>query len=712
MGQSYRIEVQRPHTKPLADERVLLNTIQQLDIWSISACRVEKLYFVEGSLNDAQLQRLADTLLADPVTEVANVVAADEAFFSSQADHLVEVTRLPGVTDPAADSLIWAARHIGIELDRAATGQRYLINGMPNPDELITCASKVFANPVIERFHIDGVISPPFTPAREPDNTVEIIPIREADDARLAEINAERRLALDDEELWAIRAYYQQEGRDPSDAELETLAQTWSEHCVHKTFKATIQYSGPLPGEAGDAAPSEQTIYGLLDSYIRAATERINKRWVRSAFVDNAGIMEFDDRWDLAFKVETHNHPSALEPFGGANTGIGGVVRDILGVSARPIANTDILCFGPTDMPYSDLPAGVLHPRRVESGVVHGIEDYGNKMGIPTVNGAVLYDRGYTANPLVFCGSLGILPRNGHPNDVRPGDLVVVLGGRTGRDGLRGATFSSMEIDQSTHEIAGSSVQIGNPIVEKQIQEVVLQARYELLYHAITDCGAGGLSSAIGEMGAKLGVRVQLDTVPTKYPGLRPWEIWLSEAQERMVMAVAPEAWARLQVIATLHQVEVSHIGQFERSGRLQLFYADQQVADLGMAFLHDGRPTRTLEANWSMPEQPSTVQQPDQEDLGETLLKLLAHPNIRSKEDIVRRYDHEVQGGTVIKPFVGVYEHGPSDAAVLLPLDTIKPQSVDLPTATMIAADQAPRKGVALGVGICPQYGQVDPYA
>ncbi|HLV36419.1 MAG TPA: phosphoribosylformylglycinamidine synthase I, partial [Spirillospora sp.] len=379
------------------------------------------------------------------------------------------------------------------------------------------------------------------------------------------------------------------------------------------------------------------------------------------------------------------------------NTGVGGVVRDILGVSARPIANTDVLCFGPQDV--GSLPAGVLHPRRIAAGVVHGIEDYGNKMGIPTVNGAILYHPGYTANPLVFCGCLGLLPRGAHPTGAQPGDLIVVIGGRTGRDGLRGATFSSMEMDGTTGEVAGSAVQIGHPIQEKRVQEVVIRARDARLYNAITDCGAGGLSSAVGEMGAKIGARVQLETVPLKYPGLRPWEIWLSEAQERMVLAVPPQHWAALQAISAGQDVEAVRIGEFDGSGRLALYYGEQLVGDMAMDFLHGGIPTRQLEAVWTPPAAADSLPEHPAPDYATVLLQLLAHPNIRSKESVVRRYDHEVQGGTVVKPLVGAADHGPGDAAVLVPIET--KHQVD---------EDGRLKGVAIGSGICPQYD--DPYA
>ena len=660
-----------------------------------------QLYFLDGDLTDADLVAIASQLLSDPVTEAFAIQAIDsegrllKTLYTGQTDdpaiNFLEGMLLPGVTDPTAEYLLRAAEVIGVNgLRRAASGKRHLLAENLSNTELERMALETF-NPVIQRYSINTPIVPLFVPTKGTDETVETIALQNADDAELLRINAERRLALSLEEMLTIRSYFQTEGREPTDAELEMLAQTWSEHCVHKTFKALIDYTGPS-GAAADSPLSTQTINGLLKTYIRAATEQIAKPWVRSAFVDNAGIVAFDDTFDLAFKVETHNHPSALEPFGGANTGVGGVVRDVLGVSARPIANTDVLCFGMPD--GEDVPEGVLHPSRIAEGVIHGVEDYGNKMGIPTVNGAILYHPSYTANPLVFCGCLGLLPMGAHPTGAQPGDLIVVIGGRTGRDGLRGATFSSMEMDTTTSEIAGSSVQIGHPIHEKQVQEVVLRLRDQRLYHAITDCGAGGLSSAVGEMAAGLGGSVRLETVPLKYPGLRPWEIWLSEAQERMVLAVAPDVWEQVQAICAGQDVEATNIGTFEASGRLRLTYGDQFVGDISIEFLHDGIPQRQLKAEWrSQPAQ--AVQFPENENFSETLLRLLAHPNIRSKEAVVRRYDHEVQGGTAVKPLVGVGNHGPSDAAVIVPQDA-----------------QPGTKAVAISAGVCPLYGELDPYA
>jgi len=374
---------------------------------------------------------------------------------------------------------------------------------------------------------------------------------------------------------------------------------------------------------------------------------------------------------------------------------VGGVVRDVMGVSARPIANTDVLCFGPLDIDAQQLPTSVLHPQRIYAGVVAGVEDYGNKMGIPTVNGAIYFDEGYTANPLVYCGCVGLAPRGSHPREARPGDLVVVLGGRTGRDGLHGATFSSLELTDTTGAVTGGAVQIGNPITEKIVLDALLVARDERLYTAVTDCGAGGLSSAVSEMGAEIGVSVDLARVPLKYEGLQPWEIWLSEAQERMVVAVPPANLARLQEICTLYGVELTVIGEFTDTRRLQLAYADQPVADLAMSFLHDGLPRRHLHGEWRQtPPAPLELPADLPHRLKELSLSILAHPNVRSKEDVVRRYDHEVQGATRVKPFVGLCADGPSDAAVLQPLDV------------------PGQLGVALGNGFCPEVGKLDPYA
>jgi phosphoribosylformylglycinamidine (FGAM) synthase-like enzyme/phosphoribosylformylglycinamidine (FGAM) synthase PurS component len=730
---AFRVTVSTCPSRSDARASGLLHDIAALGIAGVNDIRIDDLYFLAGELDDIALEQICTSLLCDPVVEAYTWQALDDdgnisAAGSAGGIWVVEVALRPGVTDSVAESLVRAAQVAGITgLRQAATGRRYELMGNLEAGQVERIAQSLLANTVIQTYTINAPISPPFVPAQPPDDTVEIIPLREADDAELLAISRARRLSLDLREMRAIAQHFRQEGRDPTDVELETLAQTWSEHCVHKTFKALVDYEEYDSPDAAAPARRRQ-IDGLLRTTIRAATEKADTSWVRSAFVDNAGIVEFDDAFDLAIKVETHNHPSAIEPFGGANTGVGGVVRDILGVSARPIANTDVLCFGPTDLPFAELPPGVLHPRRVESGVIAGIEDYGNKMGIPTVNGAVLYDPGYTANPLVFCGCVGLLPHGAHCRRARAGDLVVVIGGRTGRDGLRGATFSSDVLAAETGSIAGSAVQIGHPIREKQVQEVVLLARDEGLYDAITDCGAGGLSSAVGEMAEEVGAEVNLERVPLKYPGLRPWEVWLSEAQERMVLAVPPDKWPRLEAICRGLDCEATVIGHFSGDGCVTLRWQGRVVGRLSTAFLHGGLPRRHLRAVWRLGEHhppspppplpqkgegdqsPSPrrgegrvrgelaypVGQSPEKDVASSLLSLLAHPNVRSKEPIVRRYDHEVQGGTVVKPFVGREADGPGDAAVLCPLD---------------AARRGGRRGAAIGCGICPSYSALDPY-
>jgi len=688
----YWVEVRPAHVEDDYRGRGLLPDIEALGIEGVERVESAKLYFLRGDLDTASLRFLCAQLLADPVVERAQwwrLNGNRPEFVDDSPGWTIFVGLLPGVTDTVADNLLKRARIIGIDsLQAAATGECYRIRGSVTENDVHTIAQRLLCNSVIQyyeigRFHPHVGVS---SPQRE--LSAQEVPLREASDEELMEISRRRLLSLDLIEMRAIRDYFRQHGRGPTDVELESLAQTWSEHCVHKTFKGIIDYR-----EYDSKGHSrEERIDGLLNSFLRAATEKINAPWVRSAFVDNAGIIDFTEEYEVSFKVETHNHPSALEPFGGANTGVGGVVRDIIGVSARPIANTDVLCFGPLDTRFEELPSGVLHPRRIYNGVVAGIEDYGNKMGIPTVNGAILFDPGYIANPLVYCGCIGIAPVGAHPQGARPGDQIVVVGGRTGRDGLHGATFSSAELTHETGEVAAGAVQIGNPITEKVMLDAILIARDERLYTAITDCGAGGLSSAVSEMGEEIGAVVYLDRVPLKYQGLQPWEIWLSEAQERMVLAVPRENIERLRTICEGKDVEMTVIGEFTDDHRLVLYYENQIVAQLEMEFLHHGLPRRHMKAVWQPRQYPESPI--ENEDLNTTLLRLLAASNIRSKEDVVRRYDHEVQGATVIKPFVGVQDDGPSDATVLRPLEV---------------ADSF--IGLAIGCGINPNYGLIDPY-
>ncbi len=704
--------------------------------------RTSHLYFLTGTLTALQIDQLTGQLLADPVIqEVAPRFiegrSLDELLQDSSS-HVVDVFFHPGVTDTLAESVLAGAHMLGITgLEQVETGQRYTLDGRLSERDVRTITEELVYNPVIQHYTLrpahaaPGTIDTQLAPgaAAPPANVTQIsqpvrsIALSTMSDQHLLELSRAGMLALDLDEMRAIQQYYQARGREPTDVEMETLAQTWSEHCSHKTFKATIDYQEV---DENGTVLHEETIQGLLKQYIMRATGAVKRPWVVSAFSDNAGIVRFTGSQDIAFKVETHNHPSAIEPFGGANTGVGGVIRDVLGVSARPIACTDILCFGPPETPVEELPAGVLTPRRVASGVVNGVRDYSNKMGIPTANGAILYHPGYIYNPLVFCGCLGILPRGGHPDQAQPGDRIVALGGRTGRDGIHGATFSSGEMSSEINAQAGSAVQIGAPITEKKVADVIIQARDLRLYHAITDCGAGGFSSAIGEMGARTGVQVELAHAPLKYQGLAPWEIWLSEAQERMVLAVPPEHLETLQAICATEEVEASVIGTFTGDHRLVVMYNGQTVADLDMAFLHDGRPDRRLEAVWrdraganpaptirgeskppvygrgdpcGRPGGGGGLARPaGAATFSTALLALLRHPTIASKERVVRRYDHEVQGATVLKPLVGAAGNGPGDAAVLQPI--------------LEEPGEPTRAGIVLSNGINPLYGKIDPYA
>ena len=555
-----------------------------------------------------------------------------------------------------------------------------------NRAELASAAARAFANETIELTRVDREDLPygaalPSTPR----GRVEV-PLLQADDDALRRLSTEGELSLSLVEMRAVQAHYRGLEREPSACELETIAQTWSEHCKHKTLTGVVEVVGP-DGQV-------ERIDNLLKSTIARATHELDRDFCVSVFVDNAGIVRFDQGHDLAIKVETHNHPSAIDPYGGAGTGIGGVIRDLLGagLGARPIANTDAFFVGPPDLAAEDVPKGTMHPRRILRGVVSGVRDYGNRMGIPTVSGGVWFDEGYVANPLVYAGTVGLIPHGMADKEVRPGDRIVTVGGRTGRDGIHGATFSSIELHEDSETTSSAAVQIGDPITEKRVLDCLLRARDEGLYRGITDCGAGGFSSAVGEMGEKCGADVELDRVPLKYSGLASHEIWISEAQERMVLAVPPEHLDACLAVFASEDVEAVDIGSFTDTGRLVVRDQGEVVADLAMDFLHDGTPRPTRRARWVAPEH-ADPGCPPAEDAGATLLALLADPTIASKEWIVRQYDHEVQGLSALKPLVGPRADGPGDAAVLTPLSTS-------------------RMGAAIACGANARTGVLDPYA
>lgn len=715
----------------------------------VSAVHTAAIYLIEAALSDEDARRIAAELLADPINQVAVLGVAEREAAAS-----VEVHYLPGVMDPVAVSTQDAIREMLPHLDaiEVRTGTRYdvLAESATDAHTLNRFAATQLANTVVQSVHLEPYLPNAFVRGSAYEFKLTHIPIRDLDDAALEVMSREAHLFLSLDEMQEIQRYYQEAQREPTDVELETLAQTWSEHCVHKTLKSTVSYTpAPAPGNRGSNADALDifrgkagheinddgtvTIHNLLKTTVAAATFDLKKKWqgtdredwLVSVFDDNAGIVRFDQTHGIAIKVETHNHPSALEPYGGAATGIGGCIRDIMGtgLSAKPIANTDTFCVGfpdfgsgkaesgsadasdgdkPADgsdtshfrLLPSELPKGVIHPKRTLQRVVDGVRDYGNRMGIPTVNGAVYFHDDYVANPLVYAGCVGIIPLDKCFGDAQPGDRIIILGGATGRDGIHGATFSSAELTDTHADEFSHAVQIGNAITEKKTLDVILQARdypdptpgnpnqTRCLFSAISDCGAGGFSSAVGEMAEKVGAKVTLDTAPLKYDGLTYTEVWISEAQERMPLAVPAENVEALRKLAEAEDVPFCDLGEFgyEQDGvpTLQLNWHGQEVGQLAMGFMHDGIPTPTRDAAW--PGEPkSEIRNPkfaaaDSVDHAAALNAMLAHPNIASKHWIIRQYDHEVQAGSVVKPLVGPGQDGPSDGAVIRPkLDSDK---------------------------------------
>ncbi|MDD5438841.1 MAG: phosphoribosylformylglycinamidine synthase subunit PurL [Candidatus Omnitrophica bacterium] len=673
----YRIEVRDKKNIYDAVGEGVKKDIAELGIRGVKHVRFIQVYFLEGCLKRTAIPHIARMLLADPVTQEFSCFKP----FSHEGGtcHIVEVGYNPGVMDPVEASALKALGDLNIPgVDSVRTARKFLIRGDVEESTVRFMSEKLLYNKVIQHIVIgrshSAKIIPPYR------FKLRTVNLSGAGDEELMRLSKTGQLFLNLDEMKAIKGYFSKAGKDPTDCELESIAQTWSEHCKHKTFRGDVDYKG-------------KTIRNLLKSTVMKVTKDLDKKWCVSVFKDNAGVITFDDRFDVCFKVETHNHPSAIEPYGGAGTGIGGVIRDPLGtgLGAKPIMNTDVFCFGPPDTPLNKVPKGTLHPKRVMKGVVGGVRDYGNRMGIPTTNGAVLFDERYIGNPLVYCGNVGILPKNMTSKRVDPGDLVVVVGGRTGRDGIHGATFSSGELTEESETVSGQAVQIGNAITEKKVTDTILQARDAGLYKAITDCGAGGLSSAVGEMGEETGAEIYLDRVPLKYKGLSYTEIWISEAQERMVLAVHPRKVKRLLEVFEAENVEATVIGRFTGTGRLNLFYEKHPVADLSMDFLHNGGPDVKRKAVWKKPlyKEPH---KPCPKDLTPYLARILSSWNVASKEWVIRQYDHEVQGGSVLKPLQGIDCDGPGDACVIRPvLDS--------------------ERGIAVSNGINFLYGLIDPY-
>ena len=666
----------------------------------------------DGELDPEALRTLGEELFADPVLHQTFVNG--EALEHAGFDWYVEVGFLPGVTDnvgrTAQESLECRLGRPLNEGHHVHTATGHFLTGALTRGQVEALAEAWLANPLIHQIRVIGkkdlraglktLFRLPRVDLRHP---IRVERFSAAGPDALLALSDERVLALSRIEAEAMVEYYARPdvvaarraeglGAEATDVELEVIAQTWSEHCKHKIFNAEVVYTDPT-GQS-------ETIHSLYKTYIQGATKAVREAlgeadWCLSVFKDNAGVVKFDEQWSLVYKVETHNSPSALDPYGGALTGIVGVNRDPFGTGrgAQLIFNTDVFCFA---SPFHDepLPPRLLHPRRIYEGVRLGVEHGGNKSGVPTVNGSLTFHEGFLGKPLVFCGTGALMPaevadRPGHEKWIHPGDRIVMVGGRIGADGIHGATFSSLELSESS---PATAVQIGDPIVQKKMFDFLLQARERNLYNAITDNGAGGLSSSVGEM-AQLsgGAALHLDWAPVKYPGLQPWEIFISEAQERMTLAVPPEKLEALLALSRRMEVESTDLGEFNDSGMLKAFYKDQVVALLEMDFLHHGVPVMKLEARWRSPEPADPGPLPEG-DLTPLLQRLLGRLNICSKETIVRQYDHEVQGASVVKPLTGAEDDGPSDAAVLRPvLDS--------------------HRGVAVAHGICPRYSDLDTY-
>jgi phosphoribosylformylglycinamidine synthase len=688
-------------------EKIASRIIGQLHM-NVGKVRTVEVYTIEGDLSAGELKTIATGPLLDPIIQHCAINRG----LADKFDWLVEVGFRPGVTDNVGKTATEAIRLLQ-EKDRpvrAYTSRQYAITGKLSRKDVERIASGLLANDLIERYQI--VAGQDWNPKKgmsayaphvveEGKPHVEEIDL-DVDDAALMKISNDRVLALQLYEIKAIQGYLKKKGvlaarkkiglgEKITDVELEMLAQTWSEHCKHKIFNAAIDYL-----EDGKS----MKINSLFDRYIKGSTKKIRAKmgqgdWCLSVFVDNAGIIRFNDDYNLVFKVETHNSPSALDPYGGALTGIVGVNRDPFGTGkgASLIFNTDVFCFA-SPFYAKQLPKRILHPRRIYEGVREGVEHGGNKSGIPTVNGCIVFDDRFLGKPLVYCGTGGIMPArlNGkptHTKEIRPGDLIVMTGGRIGKDGIHGATFSSEELHEGSPVTA---VQIGDPITQKKMTDFLTMARNRDLYRCITDNGAGGLSSSIGEMATLSGgAELDLEKAPLKYAGLNPWEILLSEAQERMSLAVDSKKIDAFLALAKKMDVEATVLGRFTSTGKFHVRYEGKTVGCLDMEFLHKGLPQMRLTARWMPPRHEESIL-PQPKDMGKALLQMLSRLNICSKESVVRQYDHEVQGGSVVKPLVGAANDGPSDAAVIRPLlDSFE--------------------GVVIANGICPKYSDIDTY-
>ncbi len=699
-----RIEVA---TRPeLADARGrgVRDAIRTFLALPVDEVHTRTIYKIDVDLTGEEAERIRGEI-TDPVTQVSALGRLP----SRGADWVLTVGFRPGVTDNLGRSAAVAIEDLlGRALsddDGVYTATSYhLVAPDLDADGADRVGHELLANLLIETLQVRRGVDWEHGPAdlslpvirSEASAAVRVVDLS-GDDDELLRISREGTLSLSLEEMRAIRDHFRGEevaaarravGLEPAptDVELECLAQTWSEHCKHKIFNATIDYR---------EEDREEVIHSLFATYIRGTTDAVARRvdWLVSVFHDNAGVIRLDDRRNLVYKVETHNSPSALDPYGGAMTGIVGVNRDPFGtgIGAELAINVWGYCLA---SPFHDgpIPEGLLHPRRIRDGVHQGVIDGGNQSGIPYGRGWEFFDERYLGKPLVYCGTVGIMPAeiNGRPSEVKvvePGHVVAMIGGRIGADGIHGATFSSEELHADSPVQA---VQIGDPITQKKMTDFLLEARDRGLYDAITDNGAGGLSSSVGEMATLCGgARIDLARAPLKYAGLDPWEILLSEAQERMTVAIPPHNVEPFLDLARRREVEATVLGEFTADPVFHVTHGDRTVALLDMAFLHDGCPELRLRAAWRAPagEEPPEVEPADH---GAALRAMVQRLNLCSGEEKARQYDHEVKGLSVVKPYVGVRADVPGDGAVFM-------------------AGHGDRAGIVLSEGILPRISDLD---
>ncbi len=700
---------------------------------TLTSVRTKRVYIIDANLTPLELEMARKKVFTDTQVEISSYDGVEVSF-----DYLIHVSWKPGVTDTtgrvareALEDLLKRPFH---EDENVYTAVQICIGSEPLSRDQLQRIASLFSNKHVQDVFIykkgeDVFINvPKVTMRNEP--TVEYIDMNVSDE-ELMKISETRKLALNLAEMKAIQEYFNREDvkayrrrigmkEHPTDVELEILAQTWSEHCKHKIFHSImtdikgnvfegidrlpealreVEACGGEVRRDASGHPRQIVINSIFNTYIKTPGMELQQQlpWVRLILKDNAGIVDFDENFLYTLKWESHNSPSAVEPYGGAYTGIVGVYRDPMGTGRGGKIIAGFWSFHVGSPFYDGDLKPRLHPRQILEGVRKGVEDGGNRSGNPTVWGFVYFHDGFIGKPYIGVGASSLIPRyvkgeSGWKKVIKPGDLAVVVGGRVGIDGIHGATESSLE---GGAHISSSHVQIGDAYLQKKVQDFIIEARDKGLFKGIQDFGAGGISSAFGELAEFTnGAELDISRHPVKYQGLQPWQVMVSESQERMGLTVPPENLSELMDLARKHDVELTVLGRFTDNGKFHVTYGDIPCASLDMDFLHHGDPRYELEAEWRTPEERglSEPKLPERMDVEKILKRLIASENIASYNYIVRQFDHEVQGGSVIKPLVGVYEDIHGDAAVIRPILTSY-------------------RGIAFSTGDNPDYGTIDTY-